>query len=252
MKMRFLLSSLALLFFALLGGGSKIAEDGRLTGWGMAGIGIAAILIALLYYLHLTVKEKEEEQALAAQEKAEFDKKMADIDAKIAEKKRKIAKLEFEAKYGVPDKTIKITKIDDTFQVYYEYVHVFIAKSQIYIINKMYNFADIVGCFMSDDPEVIKGKISAITKTNNANMVARSLVGGALAGTAGAIIGGTTARRDTHLHQEKDRVYHTYTIVVNINSLTDPVLTINVGPEENVANEIVGLLNVIISRNKAK
>jgi hypothetical protein len=76
----------------------------------------------------------------------------------------------------------------------------------------------------------------------------RSVVGSVLGGTAGAIIGGTTAQQKTEYIQEDDRTIHDYTVIININSISNPVIRIHTGRDGKLTNEIVGLMNVIISR----
>ncbi len=81
-------------------------------------------------------------------------------------------------------------------------------------------------------------------------MVKRAVVGNILLGGAGAVIGGSTAGKTTITTQGDDTVQHDYTIVINVDSLSNPILRIHVGRDGVLANEIVGLMNVIINRNK--
>ena len=81
-------------------------------------------------------------------------------------------------------------------------------------------------------------------------MAKRAIVGGVLTGGVGAVVGGATARKETTVKQENDKVIHDYTVIVNINSLSEPIVKIPLGSDGAKVNEIVGLMNVIISRNK--
>lgn len=80
-------------------------------------------------------------------------------------------------------------------------------------------------------------------------MIGRAVVGGVLAGGAGAVIGGTTAAKDTVTvaTHANDTVIHDYTVVINVNSFSNPVVRIPLGKDK--VNEIVGLMNVIINAN---
>ena len=60
---------------------------------------------------------------------------------------------------------------------------------------------------------------------------------------------GTTGKKQTEIKQEDDVTVHDYTVYVNVDSISNPVETINVGNNANLANEILGLFNIIISRN---
>lgn len=148
-------------------------------------------------------------------------------------------------KYGEPTKTISL-KASDLKQE----IIAFEASKRIWICGKDFSMSDILGCSLEDNHKVIKGEITSTTKTKNGNMVKRAVVGNILLGGAGAIIGGSTAGKTTITTQGDDTVQHDYTIVINVDSLSNPILRIHVGRDEVLANEIVGLMNVIINRNK--
>ena len=124
------------------------------------------------------------------------------------------------------------------------------------MLGNEYSFSDILNCTAEDDYKVIKGKTeyTSQTKAKNGSTVGRAIVGGVLAGGAGAIIGGATAKKETKTiaHQKDDIIIHNYTIVVNVNSLTNPIVTIPLKSDKAKMNEIVGVLNVIINNNRAK
>ena len=148
-------------------------------------------------------------------------------------------------KYGEPTKTISL-KASDLEQE----IIAFEAFKRIWICGKDFSMNDILGCSLEDNQKVIKGEVTSTTQTKNGNMVKRAVVGNILLGGAGAIIGGSTAGKTTITTQGDDTVQHDYTIVINVDSLSNPILTIHVGRDGVLANEIVGLMNVIINRNK--
>ena len=80
-------------------------------------------------------------------------------------------------------------------------------------------------------------------------MAGRAVVGGILTGGAGAVIGGATAKKTTVSKQSSDKVYHDYTILINVDSLSDPIIKIPMGSDGKTVNEIVAMMNVIIHRN---
>ena len=148
-------------------------------------------------------------------------------------------------KYGEPTKTISL-KASDLKQE----IIAFEASKRIWICGKDFSMNDILGCSLEDNQKVIKGEVTSTTQTKNGNMVKRAVVGNILLGGAGAVIGGSTAGKTTITTQGDDTVQHDYTIVINVDSLSNPILRIHVGRDEVLANEIVGLMNVIVNRNK--
>ena len=148
-------------------------------------------------------------------------------------------------KYGEPTKTISL-KASDLEQE----IIAFEASKRIWICGKDLSMNDILGCSLEDNQKVIKGEVTSTTQTKNGNMVKRAVVGNILLGGAGAIIGGSTAGKTTITTQGDDTVQHDYTVIINVDSLSNPILRVHVGRDGVLANEIVGLMNVIINRNK--
>ena len=148
-------------------------------------------------------------------------------------------------KYGEPTKTISL-KASDLEQE----IIAFEASKRIWICGKDFSMNDILGCSLEDNHKVIKGEVTSTTQTKNGNMVKRAVVGNILLGGAGAVIGGSTAGKTTITTQGDDTVQHDYTVIINVDSLSNPILRIHVGRDEVLANEIVGLMNVIVNRNK--
>ena len=86
------------------------------------------------------------------------------------------------------------------------------------------------------------------TKSSNGNAIGRAVVGGVIAGGAGAVIGGTTGKKNTETiyKQKDDIVKHDYTVIINVNSISNPIVRINLGDNGKLVNEIVATMNVII------
>lgn len=145
---------------------------------------------------------------------------------------------------GTPDKTIVIKDYDRN-----EVIHIHEATKSLYLQGKSYAFNDIIDCSVTDNPTTIKGQIIATTKTKTGSIVKRMIIGGMIAGDAGAVIGGVTGKKSTKIRQENDTIIHNYTILINVNSITTPIISINTGTNIDLTNEIVGLMNVIITRS---
>lgn len=235
MKTKFLLSLLVFVSFAILGAGS-FDENGNLSGWVWV---IVIIFVLFFIYAIISYNQKEEER--------KERKKQAQIKREERLKKQteeyNSLKQQFLTTNGTPDKSIVLSDLDLNSEI-----HVFESKKSVFILGKEYSFKDIISCNFSDSPRVIKGKITAVTKSNNGSVIGRSIVGDVVAGPAGAIIGGTTAKKNTEYIQEDDRTVHDYTVIINMDSISEPIIRIHTGKDGKLTNEIVGLMNVIISR----
>lgn len=235
MKTKIIISSLMVALFGILGGAS-VTEDGSLSGWVWAVI-VGVVVIFIIAAIQGNAQEKER-QAKAQEERERIKKKEAEQKAHFEE-----WSANYIATYGTPDKSIIVRPNDEM-----EIIHVHELKKQVYMKGKMYSFKDIIRVSFTDSPTTIKGKTTATTKSSAGSAVGRAIVGDVIAGPAGAIIGGTTGKKTTEFHHENDRTIHDYTVVINLNSIATPILRINTGSDGKTTNEIVGLMNVIISR----
>lgn len=240
-KIKTALSVLFLLAYAIIGGGSFDGED----------ITVFLIVIGILALIGIVVaiiqsNNQKEEAELKRQEREELRK------ASLREKERLCKEYEtqknaFIEQHGVPDTTIFWKDYDINAEI-----NVYESQKRVFIMGNEYAFKDILSCSFTDNPTTVKGKLTAVSqsKADNGNTIGRAIVGGAIAGSAGAIIGGTTANRQTQTvyNQGSDKTYHDYTVIINVNSIAKPIIRINTGEDGRLTNEIVGLMNVIISR----
>ncbi len=233
LKLKHITSILILAFFALLGGGSF--DDGDFTL--MWVFGAILVIAGVIGVISENNKEKERRQKANEQLQARMKKEQQEkeeFDAWFEE---------YMAENGAPDKTI-ITEANKKEGA----IFVHEKSRRLFLIGRHYDFKDILSCTFTDNPTVIKGAVSAVTKSKTGSTIGRAIVGDVIAGPAGAIIGGTTGKKVTEFKQENDRTIHDYTVVININSIATPILRINTGSNGRLTNEIVGLMNVIISR----
>lgn len=235
MKQRLFFSSMMVTSFALLGGGS-VDSDGSLSGWVwiLLVVAVVAFIASGIYAEKEHKKETLRREKLLSEKREEREKQKQEFDAWYAT---------YVAQNGTPDKTIVIRRNDKNNVIY---AHE--AKKLVYIQGNFYEFKSILGCTFSDAKKYIKGATEFVTDTNTGSMIGRSIVGDIIAGPAGAIVGGSTAKRTTQVRQENDKVYHDYTVFINIDSISNPILKIHTALDGFLTNEIVGLMNVIISR----
>lgn len=159
-------------------------------------------------------------------------------------------------KYGNRDKVIKLctNNPDEIFEIM-----VFSESKHIVIGDTEFLFQDIIDCTVNDNAketetvQTYKGDSIASTKTNTGSMIGRSVVGGLLLGDVGAIIGGSTASKQTIIQHGTDtsihnkHIEHDYTIAITVRDVANPVIYINVGSNTQLKDEISSLMKVIIS-----
>ena len=235
MKTKSILSLFTLLIFAILGAGS-VDDNRNLAGlvWFLI-IGVICLGVLGVIKSNEYEKEREKKKLKWREEKEERLKARTEEYNAIKEK--------FLTTNGTPDKSIIIERLDLNSEI-----HVYEISKKVFILGKEYGFKDVISCTFSDNPRVIKGKITAVTKSKNGSVIGRSIVGDVVAGPAGAIIGGTTAKKHTEFHQEDDQTIHDFTVIINVNSISEPIIRIHTGRDGKLTNEIVGLMNVIIAR----
>lgn len=215
-----------------------------MIGWTTLGwilvIGFA-VLGVFLIYAYNDGKKKEEER----EEKLRLEKARKQAEKEKQEQIYNSEKEKLIEKYGEPDKTIVVEELNLSKEII-----AFGKVNRIWLLGKDLPMGDIINCTFNDNQRIEKGKVSYETKTSTGNMAKRAVVGGVLLGGTGAVIGGATAKKNTVVNQENDKLIHDYTVIININSLSDPIIRIPLGKDGAKVNEIVGLMNVIINRRK--
>lgn len=123
----------------------------------------------------------------------------------------------------------------------------------IIIKSKEYRFSDILGYSLVDD--VTSETITTSTgtaKTSTGSMIGRAVVGGVLTGGLGAVAGAATAKKNTSDNAtSQTTTKHKYTLYINVNSLQEPIISLQIGDNVAKAQKLAGIINVIIERNKA-
>lgn len=146
-------------------------------------------------------------------------------------------------KYGKPDKVISLNGYDINHDII-----AFGNVKRVWITGKDLQMSDILNCTVHDNSYIEKGAVSYETRTNNGSMATRAIVGGVLTGGVGAMVGGATAKKSTVVNQKNDTLIHDYTVIINVNSLSEPIIRIPLDDDIDMVDDIVGLMNVIISR----
>lgn len=200
--------------------------------------GVIVLALALIIlFIRFCIKQNEKEE-----ERKRINKEKIENYLKDKANKYNNARQSFILENGLPDKTIIIEENEIN-----SVIDVFESKKQVFILGKKYDFNDIISCDYTDNSRIIKGKSSSVTSSKTGSTIGRAIVGGIVAGPAGAIIGGATAKKHTEYKQGNDVSIHNYTVIINVKSISEPVISIKTGRNENLTNDIVGLMNVIIS-----
>ena len=214
------------------------------------GLGVVIAIICTTYIIgHIVMlwdaaRAKREREKIAAKKKLE-EKRRLELEEK--EHKYNIAKNELFARNGEPCKTIVISESRfDLFNINNELI-VFDKAKKLWLCGHEVSIDDINSFVIDDESTIQKGQITAVTSTDTGSMAGRSIAGALIGGEAGAIIGGATAKKQTVLKQENDKIIHDYALVVNIRDINNPMLLIKIGRNKNKAMEINALMQVIMT-----
>lgn len=201
---------------------------------------IGVLIVAAIIILKLIVAKNK-------REKREADK----IEA---EKLLQLKKRDYNAKYvkitgmfGEPTKRVAVEQYNLDREIV-----VFEEDDRIWICGRIYSLTSILGCTLENNHSIIRSDVISTTKTDTESMLVRSVIGSAVAGDAGAIVGGATASKTTISKGGIDKIGNNYTVVIYVDSLSDPIISIDTGDDSKKTNEIMGLMNVIINRNSKR
>ena len=137
-----------------------------------------------------------------------------------------------------------------------ESFYVSLSTKQIYYKERVIAFNKIINCDYSDHAittSTQKGTASSTIKTNTGSSIGRALVGGVIAGPAGAVIGGATAKKNAETKIQNKTVSstkHNYTVRIHIADIVNPLLEIQCGENEEATHKIVSTIFAIIEQNK--
>lgn len=181
------------------------------------------------------------------EETKERRRKLAEKFQKEAEEKDSMEKklmFDLESKYG---KCQKIIRFYSKFEKIYSPIRCF--TNTIMLQDKIFSFNDILGYELKDDTHVISSGGVIKGKSNTMNTVGRSIVGSAIAGPTGAIIGGISSGRKYSVTPSVSTTVHNYTLYINVKDLANPVLRYKLEEDYNMAMEIVGIIKIITQSN---
>ena len=137
----------------------------------------------------------------------------------------------------------------------YNRVFVFPEKRVVVYHKSPVEFDKIIAFDVTDNQTTITTSEAgnATTKTSTGSVLGRAVVGGMLAGGAGAVIAGSSAKRSTEVQQgaQTSSIRHDYKVYLTINDFKNPSLCIPFGDNTEAVQVFVSYLNVIL-RNAAR
>lgn len=203
---------------------------------------VIGILILGGFCLAIWLGVQQEKQAKAKAELARKEKEDA-----IKRRKRQMENLidSLRILHGNPTKIIKVDDVN--------VVTLFAAKKIVCINTEELLFDSILSIKLIDDYQIRHGKVTsnAETKTDSASLIGRSAAGAVVAGGAGALIGASSASKETttHFKQENDKVIHDYTLLITLKTFESSLIKIRIGNNWEIATELEQLFLLIIKDN---
>ena len=205
---------------------------------------IIAIALYLLYRVIKFMIQKDKEE----QEKIRIQEKKIDAKQKETDKKYNAFINDIKAKHGEPVRIIPIEFYDDDFILQHNDILVFPKTKTIIIGQNEYSYSDILGCALIDNnPQTLTSGQVTTTKVNTGSMVGRAVVGGLTLGVAGAVVGALTASKETSSETIVPNHVGMYDIKINVKSITNPTIVLNLYNRKDLAEEIYNLLQAIIA-----
>lgn len=227
---------------------------------------VSLLVVGLIAYLinKIRVRKEEERKQRVLKQEEYYALRRKEEDEKCKQeliRKEQLA-LEYNThltqisnEYGHCDKIIRI--VPESVNPYQE-IRVYNETKHIVLGKKAYRFSDILDCIVNDDIkekdtiETYRHPSVATTKTDGSNLLSRAVVGGLLLGEAGAIIGGSTAKKNTIIENGREttihnrEIEHNYTIVVTVSDIKNPNIRIKLGNDTVLKDDILSLFKVIL------
>ena len=165
--------------------------------------------------------------------------------ALLAQQANDRARASLTTKYGEPERIFRLNgkTIESAFIVFPQ-------SRSLYYNTRVIPYDQILGCEIKDESyDTVSGTKEEITKNSNGSTIGRALVGGLVAGPAGAIIGGVTSKKTTTVVDNTFTVtHHHYYVLINTSSTSTPVIRVDCDTDKKTAEEIKAIVSGIISK----
>lgn len=195
---------------------------------------VALILsLALAVFLYNKINKPFDEAIKSIVSKQEEYKLIQKNWLKLNEDKEKSA-------YGTPDKSIRVGR----FQRVGRHIYFYFEKGMLKYDTDFISIKDVLECSLDDECGGSVRTIGTI-KNNTLDVVGRSVVGAAVGGATGAIIGGLTAKKHS---EQLETTIHNYVVNISINNPKQPLLRLEFGKNVDNAREVYSTIQAMLSR----
>lgn len=212
---------------------------------GLVAFAILFLLGTIIYNTFVSDKKDEVKRINREEAKAEFEKQLKQKRIGYAKYKNSLYE-----KYGEPDKVIRYSNNIDNEII------VFVKSSIVIIDRKELSFDDVISCSLIDDSRIERGDVSTTinTKTNTGSLIGRSVVGGLIAGPAGALIGASSASKTSYGTSvgPSDTKIFSYSLIIGVRRIEYPTIKIHLGNKRDLAYEILTVFNIILSEKSSR
>jgi hypothetical protein len=208
------------------------------------------ILFLVILFIASAILSKKEDEKKKEREAVALEAIQA--RRKMEEERLENLKKSLSERYGAPDKIINLNKWGKNETD--KYIMVFAKSAVLYMCDAEYSFNDIVSYKMLDNYQIKHGKVSGSldTTTSTKSLVGRSVGGALIGGGVGAVIGASSASKNTDINytQDNDKVIHDYTLIVYTKSFESPTVEIAIGNNWKKATEVDAIFNLITVNNQ--
>lgn len=209
--------------------------------------GIVLGIVAIVGIILGAVNSQNSKEAKEAEEKK---RQQRAEEKKRAEDAMQSSIKQLTDKYGHLSNTIRFEKREDIPDIK-KCLLVFGESELLYVDGRELLFKDIISYSITDDYRIKHGEVEYTSETNTStgSLLGRSAAGAVLGGGVGAVIGASSASKNTTTisTQKDDTIIHNYSLSINVKSLENPLIRINLGNSTKKAEEVNAIFAYIIA-----